>query len=68
MSSRFSFTRSVSREIYERQASRSGLTDGCTPIIVLDTNEILDSLQKASKGNLQRDNPVVDDSTDEASN
>lgn len=69
MSSRFSFTRSVSREIYERQCSRSGLTDGCTPIIVLDTNEILADLHKASKKNLQRSNEFeIEDSTDEASN
>lgn len=51
MSSRFSFTRSVSREIYERQNSRGGLTDGCTPIIVLDTNEIVNGLQMAALKN-----------------
>lgn len=70
MSARFSFTRSVSREIFERQNSRGGLTDGCTPIIILDTNEILDSLQKAGKKNmLQRGGQCqVEDSTDEASN
>lgn len=68
-SSRFSFTRSVSREIYERQHSQAGLTDGCTPIIVLDSNEILESLHKASKKNLQRCKQVeATESTDEASN
>lgn len=69
MSARFSFTRSVSREIYEQQLNNTGLTDGCTPICILDTNDILDSLQKASKKNLQRSKEVeIDDSTDEASN
>lgn len=53
MSSRFSFTRSVSREVFDRQNSRGELTDGCTPIIVLDTNEIVKSLQKATLKNLQ---------------
>lgn len=51
LSSRFSFTRSVSREIFDRQNSRGELTDGCTPIIVLDTNEILNGLHKAAKRN-----------------
>lgn len=68
MSARFSFTRSVSREIYEQQINNSGLTDGCTPIVILDTNEILAGLQKASKKNLQRTKEVDIDSTDEASN
>lgn len=68
MSARFSFTRSVSREIYEQQINNSGLTDGCTPICILDTNEILSSLQKATKKNLQRSKEVDIDSTDEASN
>lgn len=53
MSSRFSFTRSVSRDVFERQNSRGELTDGCTPIIVLDTNEIVKSLQKATLKNMQ---------------
>lgn len=48
VSARFSFTRSVSRDVFERQSSRGELKDGCTPIIILDTNEILDGLQKAS--------------------
>lgn len=46
--SRFSFTRSVSREIYERQSSKTQLTDGATPIVVVDTDSILNSLQKAT--------------------
>lgn len=51
MPSRFSFTRSVSREIYEQQLNNSNLTDGCTPICVLDTNDILDELDKATRQN-----------------
>lgn len=51
MPSRFSFTRSVSREIYEQQLNHSNLTDGCTPICVLDTNDILEELDKATRNN-----------------
>lgn len=51
MPSRFSFTRSVSREIYEQQLNHSNLTDGCTPICVLDMNDILEELDKASRHN-----------------
>lgn len=68
MSARFSFTRSVSREMYEQQLNSSMLTDGCTPICILDTNEILAGLQKATKRNLQRAKEVDADSMDEASN
>ncbi|XP_055608424.1 aromatic-L-amino-acid decarboxylase [Uranotaenia lowii] len=71
MSTRFSFTRSVSREIYERQNSRSQLTDGATPIVIIDTDEILESLQRASRinGTIQKQPELYEtDSTDEASN
>ncbi|XP_055701578.1 aromatic-L-amino-acid decarboxylase [Phlebotomus papatasi] len=63
-SARFSFTRSVSREIYERQSSISNLPDGCTPIIVLETDDILKSLQKATRKNLETKYTETD-STDE---
>lgn len=36
---RFSFTRSVSREIFERQNSRNSLHDGATPIVVLEDED-----------------------------
>lgn len=39
---RFSFTRSVSREIYERRNSRNSLHDGATPIAVLEDEDIND--------------------------
>ncbi|XP_055533927.1 aromatic-L-amino-acid decarboxylase [Wyeomyia smithii] len=74
MSTRFSFTRSVSREIYERQNSRSQLTDGATPIVIIDTDEILQNLQRASSRVNGSDRPsnqvelYETDSTDEASN
>lgn len=105
MSTRFSFTRSVSREIYERQNSRyvhssskclfdhlnsnfslemqnrSQLTDGATPIVIIDTDEILETLQRATRMNgaaaaaasererIQNQSELYDtDSTDEASN
>lgn len=35
-SKRFSFTRSVSREVFKRSTSRSSLFDGATPILVVD--------------------------------
>uniref|UniRef100_A0A8D8NBY8 Tyrosine decarboxylase n=6 Tax=Culex pipiens TaxID=7175 RepID=A0A8D8NBY8_CULPI len=74
MSTRFSFTRSVSREIYERQNSRSQLTDGATPVVIMDTDEILQSLQRATvsarlSGGIQKQHELYEtDSTDEASN
>lgn len=74
MSTRFSFTRSVSREIYERQNSRSQLTDGATPVVIMDTDEILQSLQRATvsarlNGGIQKQHELYEtDSTDEASN
>lgn len=45
LSRRFSFTRSVSREVYERRNSRNSLHDGATPIAVpedenLDVDDI----------------------------
>lgn len=67
MSARFSFTRSVSREIFERQNSRTELKDGCTPIILLDTDEIFKGLEKAATKNLLQRKAKIDDSTDEAS-
>ncbi|XP_062552761.1 aromatic-L-amino-acid decarboxylase [Armigeres subalbatus] len=80
MSTRFSFTRSVSREMYERQNSRSQLTDGATPIVIIDTDEILESLQRATaasaaaaqsdhRDRIQKQSELYEsDSTDEASN
>ncbi|KAL3270010.1 hypothetical protein HHI36_009067 [Cryptolaemus montrouzieri] len=38
-SKRFSFTRSVSRELYKRSISKSNLHDGATPILVADSDE-----------------------------
>lgn len=66
---RFAFTRSVSREIYERQTSKSQLRDGCTPIVVPDNDWILKSLQKATKQNQKAAgmNIIDSDSTDDSS-
>lgn len=50
-SQRFSFTRNVSQEIYERQSSIQKLMDGATPIVVIDTDDILLSLQRATQKN-----------------
>lgn len=68
-SQRFSFTRNVSQELYERQSSmyvssrfllnslieiffhRQKLMDGATPIVVIDTDDILQSLQRATQKN-----------------
>lgn len=38
-SMRFSFTRSVSKEMYKRSKSKSNLFDGATPILVADSDE-----------------------------
>lgn len=38
-SKRFSFTRSVSKEMYKRSRSKSNLHDGATPILVADSDE-----------------------------
>ncbi|RZC41323.1 aromatic-L-amino-acid decarboxylase-like [Asbolus verrucosus] len=38
-SKRFSFTRSVSKEMYKRSLSKSNLFDGATPIILADSDE-----------------------------
>jgi glutamate/tyrosine decarboxylase-like PLP-dependent enzyme len=38
-SKRFSFTRSISKEMYKRSMSRSNLCDGATPILVADSDE-----------------------------
>ncbi|XP_072387466.1 aromatic-L-amino-acid decarboxylase-like isoform X1 [Diabrotica undecimpunctata] len=38
-SSRLSFTRSVSKEMYQRSKSKSNLLDGATPILVVDSDE-----------------------------
>lgn len=51
LSARYSFTRTVSREIYERQSSKTQLTDGATPIVMTDTDFILNSLHKATLNN-----------------
>ena len=36
---RFSFTRSISKEMHQRSLSRSNLLDGATPILVADSDE-----------------------------
>lgn len=55
-SRRFSFTRSVSRELYKRTISRSNLSDGATPILIIDdesetppNEDILDELVNSKK-------------------
>ncbi|KAF4519287.1 hypothetical protein B566_EDAN002177 [Ephemera danica] len=39
LSQRFSFTRSVSRDVFQRSQSRTSLYDGVSPIIILDENQ-----------------------------
>ncbi|KYN29190.1 Histidine decarboxylase [Trachymyrmex cornetzi] len=41
---KFSFTRSVTREVYKRSISKSSLHDGATPIMVLDDNSQVDAI------------------------
>lgn len=70
MPSRFSFTRSVSREVYEQQLKSPNLTDGCTPIYVLETNELLDELAKETrrKERARKANIELNSLTDDVSN
>lgn len=62
---RFSFTRQVSHEIYERQNSIPRLADGATPICVFETDDILRSLQNATKTKLE---VVESDNSDQSAN
>jgi tyrosine decarboxylase len=39
LSKRFSFTRSVSRDLFQRSQSKTSLYDGVSPVIVIDENE-----------------------------
>ncbi|XP_055374436.1 aromatic-L-amino-acid decarboxylase [Condylostylus longicornis] len=62
---RFSFTRSISREIFESQNEH--LTDGCTPILVIGQDDLNKSfLEAMSKQNKLKDISDVD--SDEISN
>lgn len=64
---RFSFTRSISREMYDSQSEH--LKDGCTPILVVDSNAMLQSFLKATAENQQNKlKDIQDVDTDEASN
>ncbi|XP_030761693.1 tyrosine decarboxylase-like [Sitophilus oryzae] len=49
-SKRFSFTRSISKELYKRSKSRTNLLDGATPILVADSDE--------EEGDVPRDDNV----------
>ncbi|XP_070515214.1 aromatic-L-amino-acid decarboxylase isoform X1 [Cardiocondyla obscurior] len=41
---KFSFTRSVTRDVYKRSISKSSLHDGATPIMVVDDNSQVDAI------------------------
>lgn len=45
---RLTLTRHVSRIIFERQNSKPELKDGCTPILILDIDEVNNELQEAA--------------------
>lgn len=62
---RFSFTRSISREIYDSQGDH--LKDGCTPILVVDSNALAQSFMKAMEISTKL-KEIADVDTDEASN
>lgn len=51
MSRQFNLTRSLSRDVYERQASITNLTDESTPIFVMETNDFFSSLDRATELN-----------------
>ncbi len=64
---RFSFTRQVSQEIYERQTSIPRLADGATPICVFETDDILRSLQNATMAKSKLE-VVESDNSDQSAN
>ena len=43
---KFSFTRSVTRDVYKRSISKSSLHDGATPIMVVDDNSQVDTIEE----------------------
>ncbi|XP_015594458.1 tyrosine decarboxylase [Cephus cinctus] len=43
---KFSFTRSVSRDVYKRSISKSSLHDGATPIMVVDDHSQVDTIEE----------------------
>lgn len=63
---RFSFTRSISKEIFENQSEH--LRDGSTPILVVETNDIVTSLINASAKNQELDQITDIDSDEHVSN
>lgn len=63
---RFSFTRQISKEIFENQSEH--LRDGSTPILVLDTNDIIQSFMNASAENQKLDQITDVDSDEHVSN
>lgn len=63
---RFSFTRSISKEIFENQSEH--LRDGSTPILVVDTNDIVQSFMNASLENQKLDQIQDIDSDENVSN
>lgn len=56
-SKRFSFTRSVSKEIYKRSKSKSNLHDGATPILVADSD---DDEQETRNGEIVKNEEILD--------
>lgn len=56
--------------MYERQSSKTQLTDGATPIVMIDTDDILNSLHKATLKNQRAANGMTSidsESTSDAS-
>lgn len=63
---RFSFTRSISKEIFENQSEH--LRDGSTPILVIETDDLEQSLIAASANNKELDKITDIDSDEHVSN
>ncbi|KAI9577809.1 aromatic-L-amino-acid decarboxylase [Glossina fuscipes] len=64
---RFSFTRSISRDIFESQCEH--LKDGCAPILVVDADLAMETILKVSTENDKNHlKGITDEDTDEASN
>ncbi|CAH0555254.1 unnamed protein product [Brassicogethes aeneus] len=64
-SKRFSFTRSVSKELYQRSKSKSNLHDGATPILVADSDEEENQINKDDILDAITNCSIASDSEDE---
>lgn len=56
---RFSFTRSVSRDVYDQQQLKASLKDGGTPILIVDPDDLSEHFERATfKNHYGRDSEI----------